>query len=120
MDFRTRMEVAIRTGFDNYVNFEGRAARWQYWHWVIFAVAVGVAVSVLDGIFGTGSLLVVLVSLALLLPGLSYAARRMHDTGRSGWWVLVVLIPFVGWIVLAVLAAQPGQPGANAWGEAPA
>ena len=120
MDFRARLEDAVRTGFNNYANFEGRAARWQYWHWVIFAVAVGVVAGILDTIIGTGNVLGFLSFLALLLPGLGYGVRRMHDIGKSGWWIAVALVPFVGWIWAIYLLAQPGEPAPNAWGAAPA
>jgi uncharacterized membrane protein YhaH (DUF805 family) len=120
MDFRARMEDAIRVGFNNYVNFEGRAARWQFWHWVLFGIAVGIVAAILDSIVGTTNVIGGLASLVLLLPGLGYSARRMHDIGKSGWWVLVALIPFVGWIYFIYLAAQPGVMETNAWGAAPA
>jgi uncharacterized membrane protein YhaH (DUF805 family) len=120
MDFRARIEEAVRVGFDNYANFNGRAARWQYWHWVIFAFGVGVIAGLIDTIIGTTNVVGGLVGLALLLPGLAYAARRMHDIGKSGWWVLVALVPLLGWIYFIYLAAQPSQLQTNEWGAAPA
>jgi uncharacterized membrane protein YhaH (DUF805 family) len=120
VDFRSSLEGAIRVGFDNYANFNGRAARRQYWFWVLFAVLVGLVAGLVDGIIGTGTVLGVIASLALLLPGLAYAARRMHDIGKSGWYVLVAVIPVLGWIYFIYLAVQPGEPQANAWGAAPA
>lgn len=120
MDFRTRIETAVRVGFDNYANFNGRALRWQYWHWVIFAVALGVVTGLLDTILGLPNVLNGLTSLALLLPGLAYAARRLHDTGKSGWFLLLVFIPVLGWIFLIFLLAQPGQLESNEWGSPPA
>ena len=103
MDFRTRIETAVRAGFDNYANFNGRAMRWLYWHWVIFAVGVGVITGLLDTILGLPNLLNGLSTLALLLPGLAYGARRLHDIGKSGWYQLVALVPVLGWIYLIYL-----------------
>ena len=120
MDFRTEIEAAVRNGFENYVNFEGRAARRQFWMWVIFAVGVGIVASIIDGILGLTNVVGALTSLALLLPGLAYGARRLHDIGKSGWYLLAGLIPVLGWIYLIYLYAQPGEMQTNAWGTAPA
>ena len=60
-----------------------------------------------------------IVSLALLLPSLAVNVRRLHDTGRSGWWILIGLIPVIGFIVLLVFECQDSQPGTNAYGPSP-
>ena len=112
---------AIKSGFSNYANFQGRARRSGYWYWYLFTVLVSLAFSVLSGgksdnFFGVIS---GLVGLALFLPGLAYAVRRLHDTNRSGWRVLFVLIPLVGWIFLLVWMVADSEPGDNRFGANP-
>jgi uncharacterized membrane protein YhaH (DUF805 family) len=55
----------------------------------------------------------------MLLPSVAVAIRRLHDIGRTGWWYLIVLVPFVGWIVLIVFFCTKSQDGPNQWGDAP-
>ena len=93
---------AVRSGFLNYANFEGRASRPMFWWWVLFSTIVGLVVSESDA-------LSLLVNLALLMPSLSVGARRMHDIGRSGWWQIVPLYNIY-------LAVQPGDPAMNSYG----
>ncbi|MFN8662756.1 MAG: DUF805 domain-containing protein [Thermomicrobiales bacterium] len=120
---------AIRSGFNNYANFSGRALRSEYWWWVVFAWIAGVVANIVDSALGwrvyettvsgmqqgTGPIAAI-VGLALLIPGLSVAVRRLHDTDRSGWWLLLVIIPIIGWIVLIVFLASSGTPGSNKYG----
>ncbi len=104
MDFMT----AVRTCLSKYVDFSGRARRSEYWYFALFGFLVGIVTGVLDAILGTdydgssGGLINTLGSLALFLPSLAVAVRRLHDTDRSGWWILLGLIPIIGWIVLIV------------------
>ena len=99
---------AIRVCFKKYADFNGRAGRSEYWWFVLFIILVSLAISMvsrpLSGLF----------SLATLLPSLAAAARRLHDTGRSGWWQLIGLIPIIGTIVLIVFLAQEGKTGSDA------
>lgn len=104
-----------------YAVFEGRASRTEYWMYFLFSVIVSIILGVLDSILGIRSsyglgLLGSLYSLAVLLPGLGVTIRRLHDTGRSGWWFLIVLVPFVGWIVLLAFMIRDSQPGDNQYG----
>jgi uncharacterized membrane protein YhaH (DUF805 family) len=101
-----------------YVNFEGRAKREEFWMYFLFYIIIAVAIGVVGGLIGL-SFLSSLYSLALLLPSLSVGARRLHDTGRSGWWQLIGLIPLIGIIVLIVFWAQEGHPDENAFGANP-
>jgi uncharacterized membrane protein YhaH (DUF805 family) len=119
MDFRAEIEAAVRTGFENYVNFEGRAALRPFWMWVIFEVGVQVLAYILDAIVGT-FILGSLVGLALVLPSLAFGSRRLHDTGKSGWYQAAAIIPLIGWIYVIYLFAQPGEMQTNAWGPVPA
>ncbi|MEZ5278024.1 MAG: DUF805 domain-containing protein [Opitutaceae bacterium] len=108
-----------------YAVFNGRARRSEFWYFVLFNLIVSIVLTVVDGITGslnaaTGmGLLSGLYSLAVLIPSISVAVRRLHDTERSGWWVLIGLIPLVGAIVLIVFAVQEGTSGANRFGEDP-
>ncbi len=101
--------------FFNYMNFRDRAARAEYWWWVLFAVILGLIAVGLDLLifrgWETGPFNLV-ISLALFFPGLTVTVRRLHDTNRSGWWILLPVIPailtFAGFI--AALTANPFNP----------
>ena len=101
---------------EHYADFEGRATRQQYWMFVLVYILIAIAVSIVEEILGT-MVLGALLSLALLIPSLAIGARRLHDTGKSGWWQLVCLIPFIGWIIAIVLLAQKGDAGPNKYGS---
>jgi uncharacterized membrane protein YhaH (DUF805 family) len=109
---------AVRSGFENYVNFEGRASRAAYWWWFLFAILVAIGANIIDAIIGA-PIFSLLTGLALLLPGLAVAVRRLHDTGRTGWWILIGLIPFIGFIVLLIFFLEQGNPGPNEYGPPP-
>jgi uncharacterized membrane protein YhaH (DUF805 family) len=110
--------AAISSCLSQYVGFSGRARRSEYWFFVLFAFLVSVAASVLDAAIG-GSVVSVLTSLALCLPSLAALVRRLHDTDRTGWWVLIGLVPFAGAIVLLVYACLDSQPFPNRYGPSP-
>ena len=112
---------SVSTCFSNYANFTGRARRSEFWWFYLFVVIVAVVVQgILALIFGGDSgvyfLLSIIVSVALAIPLYAAGARRLHDTGKSGWLQLLVLIPCVGLIVLIVLWAKEGQPADNQYG----
>jgi uncharacterized membrane protein YhaH (DUF805 family) len=109
---------AIKSGFSNYVNFSGRASRSEYWFWILFYIIVLVVASVLDGVLGTG-LFAPIASLGLFLPGLAVSVRRLHDLDKSGWFILIGLIPLVGFIILIVWYCTKGTPGPNRFGPDP-
>jgi uncharacterized membrane protein YhaH (DUF805 family) len=110
---------AVKSGFDHYVTFSGRASRPAYWWWFLFAIIVAVGASIIDAAIGTFGVISGLAGLALLLPGLSVAIRRLHDTNRTGWWVLIGLIPIIGFIVLLIFYLQEGDAGENDYGPPP-
>jgi uncharacterized membrane protein YhaH (DUF805 family) len=106
---------AVKSGFDHYVKFDGRATRPAYWWWVLFGVLVGIAANLID-VAIDARFVTYLASLALFLPGLSVAIRRLHDTNRTGWWVLIGLVPIIGFIVLLIFFLQQSDPGDNDYG----
>lgn len=121
MDFTT----AVKTCFNKYATFSGRAVRSEYWWFVLFLIIANIVASVLDmAIMGNGGMgfqpISTIFALATLLPSLAAGARRLHDTGRTGWWLLLAFIPILGAIILIWFLAQRGEDGTNAYGPAPA
>jgi uncharacterized membrane protein YhaH (DUF805 family) len=109
---------AIRDAFSKYVTFIGRSSRSAYWWFYLFNLIVVIVAYALDVALGTGGILYGLSALALLLPNLAVSVRRLHDTGRSGWWLLIALIPLIGAIVLLVFFVQDSD-GPNQYGQGP-
>lgn len=101
-----------------YVAFTGRARRQEYWMFILFNIIVSLVIALVDYLIGTASVLGMIYSLAVLLPSLGVTVRRLHDTGRSGWWFLISFIPFVGAIILLVFLCQDSQ-GDNQYGANP-
>jgi uncharacterized membrane protein YhaH (DUF805 family) len=115
---------AVRTCFEKYATFRGRARRSEFWWFTLFVFLVQAGLGVLDtALFGMGPdatrLLNPLFSLAILLPSLAVSVRRLHDIGRTGWWVLIYLVPVVGLLVLLWWYTRPGEAGANRFGPPP-
>lgn len=108
---------AITSGFNKYVTFSGRAARSEFWYWMLFAFIANVVAGIVDGVLGLG-LVGLLVSLALLLPGLAVSARRLHDIDRTAWWLLIALT-MIGIILLIVWDCIKGTTGPNRFGPDP-
>ncbi|HEY3115437.1 MAG TPA: DUF805 domain-containing protein [Chloroflexota bacterium] len=120
MDFQTAFQTAIRTSFNKYATFTGRAARAEFWYFALFRLIVAIVAGILDNaIFRGASPLGAITSLALLLPSLAVSVRRLHDLDKSGWWVLIGFIPVVGWIVLLIWNVNRGTVGPNQYGEDP-
>lgn len=104
-----------------YGDFTGRATRNEYWYFVLFNFLISLGLGIIDNILGFASntgvgLLGGIYGLAVLIPSLAVAVRRLHDTGRSGWWLLISLIPFAGVIVLIIFLASESQNGKNQYG----
>jgi uncharacterized membrane protein YhaH (DUF805 family) len=106
---------AITSGFSNYVNFSSRAIRSEYWYWVLFIILAEIVTSIIDFALGF-QLTTGIFGLATFLPSLAIAIRRLHDLDRSGWWILLVLIPLIGAIVLIVWYCSKGTEGSNRFG----
>jgi uncharacterized membrane protein YhaH (DUF805 family) len=110
-------DEAIRDGLTKYAQFSGRSSRSAYWWFYLFYVLVFIGASILDAVVKTPFFAFVAV-LGLLLPSLGVLVRRLHDTDRSGWWVLISLVPIVGTIVVIVFACTDSGPP-NRYGNAP-
>jgi uncharacterized membrane protein YhaH (DUF805 family) len=106
---------AVKSGFDHYTTFDGRASRAAYWWWFLFAIIAAIAASILDAIIGS-TIIAILVSLGLLLPNISVGIRRLHDINKTGWWILIGLIPLIGFIILIIFYVQQGDAGPNDYG----
>ncbi|HEX5710855.1 MAG TPA: DUF805 domain-containing protein [Sulfuricurvum sp.] len=104
---------------EHYIDFNGRASKAEYWWFFLFNFLVGIAAMVIDKILSTDELFNALVTLALFLPGLAVFVRRMHDTGRSGWWILLSLT-IIGIIPLIIWLVQDGDKNMNQYGSVPA
>lgn len=106
-----------------YVVFSGRARRKEFWMFALINLAISIVLGILDGILGTRSggfgIIGGIYSLAVLLPSLAVSVRRLHDTNRTGWWILIGLIPIVGIIILIVFYATEGAAGDNQYGPDP-
>ncbi|HQU47960.1 MAG TPA: DUF805 domain-containing protein [Casimicrobiaceae bacterium] len=108
-----------------YADFGGRSRRSEYWYFVLFVVLIEIVLMGVERVLGLGSgshgygALSGLFALAMFIPHLAVGARRLHDTGRSGWWLLIGFVPIIGFIVLIVFFVQDGTPGSNAFGPNP-
>lgn len=106
-------QESIQICFQKFADFNGRAKRPEFWWFVLFCFLVALALdmisSSISGIF----------SLVTLIPSLAVGSRRLHDTNKSGWFQLLLLIPILGWIAIIYLQAQPGDTETNQYGETP-
>jgi uncharacterized membrane protein YhaH (DUF805 family) len=107
-----------------YFTFTGRSRRTAYWMFVLFNIIAVILANVIDnvlGLAGDGGYgpVSMIYGLAVFLPGLALAIRRLHDTGRSGWWMLISFLPLIGLIVLIIFFVQDSQPGTNQYGPNP-
>lgn len=109
---------SIRTCLNKYATFSGRARRSEYWWFTLFTALVGLATWLTDYALGT-SFINLATSLALLLPGIAVLVRRLHDTGRSAWWLLLYLVPIAGPIAILVFSVFDSTRGPNAYGPSP-
>jgi uncharacterized membrane protein YhaH (DUF805 family) len=105
-----------RVVLERYAEFTGRSRRAEFWWYFLANFIISVVLNILIGISSIFWVLYVIYGLAVLIPGLAVAVRRLHDTDRSGWWILIGLVPIVGIIVLIVFWATDGTPGPNQYG----
>ncbi len=109
----------------NYAVFSGRARRKEYWMFVLFNVIFSIVAAILDNVLGLAikdvgyGPIYILYALAVFIPGIAVSVRRLHDTGKSGWFILLGLIPCVGGIILLVFMVTAGDVGDNEYGSDP-
>lgn len=112
---------AIRSGFNNYVGFSGRAPRSEYWYWTLFVILVAIVAAILDAaIFPYQQLspFNAITSIILMLPGIAVSVRRLHDMDHTGWWLLILLTG-IGGLVLLIWFCFKGTEGPNRFGPDP-
>ncbi|MBA3706392.1 MAG: DUF805 domain-containing protein [Bacteroidetes bacterium] len=119
-----------------YTDFFGRAIRKEYWMFTLLNIIFAIATMALDNILGTTEisyahngywwdygyqygLFYILYGLFIFIPSIAVTVRRLHDTDRSGWWILIALIPIIGVIWLLILMLMDSQPGSNKYGPSP-
>lgn len=109
-----------------YAEFDGRSRRMEYWMFALFNFIIGFVLGVIEGFAGISEMiggfwgpLSAIYVLATLIPGLAVSVRRLHDTNKSGWWLLIVLIPLIGALVLLVFMLSEGDRGSNRFGPDP-
>ncbi|MDI9408516.1 MAG: DUF805 domain-containing protein [Candidatus Pacebacteria bacterium] len=121
--------AAINSGFIRFADFKGRSVRSEFWFWVLFIFVAELIISwlldftfvglVLERIVGHFLFVVLptLLGLVMVVPNLAVSARRLHDTGRSAWNLLWLLLPIIGWVVLIVFYCLPSEPRKNRFGK---
>lgn len=107
-----------------YAQFSGRSRRKEYWMFVLFNILIAIVLGIVDGMLGFTTqsgigVLGLIYSLAILVPGIAVGVRRLHDTSRSGWWMLIGLVPLIGAVVLIVFFVMDSTPGDNEYGPNP-
>ena len=109
---------AISSGFQKYIDFSRRSRRSEHWYWTLFT-ALGVIITSIVDEATTGFLLELIFALGTFSPSFAVSVRRLHDIDKSGWWLLIALVPIIGWIVLVMWAVRPGAAGRNRFGAEP-
>ena len=108
-----------------YAVFTGRARRKEYWYFFLFNIIISIVLGVIDGVIGSSSpeagmgIMGGIYTLAVLIPNIAVTVRRLHDTDRSGWWLLIAFIPLIGVIVLLAFVGLDSKPGQNQYGANP-
>jgi len=120
MDFKTAISRVLR----NYATFDGRAQRAEFWYWFLFVIVSNMLIAFVETTInaaapGNAAILTGAFSLAVFLPGLAVLVRRLHDTGRSGFWAFLTLVPVLGGLILLIWTATTGTRGPNEYGPDP-
>lgn len=102
-----------------YAQFDGRARRSEFWYFALFSAIISIVLSVISNMIFGSMLLPNLYNLAILVPSLALAVRRLHDIGKSGWFVLLLFVPLIGWAILLYFYAKDSAPGSNQYGPCP-
>ena len=103
----------------NYIEFSGRAHRTEYWMFFLFHMIVTFVIAFVEGMVGSPGFLSMIYALAVMLPSIGVGVRRLHDTGRTGWWLLIAFLPVIGAIVLLVFLVLDTEAGDNQYGSDP-
>jgi len=110
---------------DNYANFQGRARRQEYWMFTLINILFIIGIAIISGVIASITespaimFLYIIYALGVIIPSLAVTVRRLHDTGKSGWYYFISLIPFIGGIWLIILLATEGDKGTNEYGSDP-
>ena len=111
---------------DHYFDFKGRARRTEFWMFILITTIISIVLAVVDNLlnlnFGdadNSGILESIYSLLIFIPSLAVSVRRLHDVGKSGWYLLLWLLPIIGWIWLLVLYCMEGENQPNKWGDNP-
>ena len=103
---------------NQYADFSGRAIRSQFWYFVLFSFIISFVLGIVDGMLFGRQILSMIFNLAVLIPSIAIAVRRLHDLGKTGWWYLLIFVPLIGIIVLIVWFCMKGQTTKNQYGDA--
>lgn len=103
----------------NYAQFNGRARRKEFWMFVLFSSLISIVLGAVEWLMGLPTALSGLYNLGVLVPSFAVLFRRLHDTGRSGWWVLLLFVPLLGALAILFFTVQEGESGENAYGPNP-
>ncbi len=114
-------QSAVTTCLQKYATFEGRASRSEFWYFYLFCVLVNLVAAILDRLISNfhSDPASIIVSIAILVPFIAVAARRLHDLDKSGWWQLLLFIPLIGYLILIIWWATKGTESRNRFGEDP-
>ena len=121
------MEWYLKVMRDNYANFNGRARRKEYWmftlFFLLFALLAGFVIGILSAVGETVAMIAIILAvvwyLAHLVPSLAVTVRRLHDTGKSGWFYLLAIIPYIGGLIIFIFTVMQGDKGDNKYGPDP-
>jgi uncharacterized membrane protein YhaH (DUF805 family) len=109
---------ALNSGFRRFLDFETRSSRSEFWWWWLFSSLLNFNIT-LGTVMTEIGLITFSINILTFIPSLAVAVRRLHDIDRSGWWLLLYLVPIVGWAVLLYWAVTPGRVGPNQYGADP-
>ena len=121
------MEWYLKVMRDNYANFNGRARRKEYWmftlFFLLFALLAGFVIGILSAVGETAAMIAIILAVvwyfAHLVPSLAVTVRRLHDTGKSGWFYLLAIIPYIGGLIIFIFTVIEGDKGDNKYGPDP-
>jgi uncharacterized membrane protein YhaH (DUF805 family) len=124
-DWRLLIVHYYFSAFKKYAVFKGRATRSEYWYFILFNILATLGFGLIDQMIGTFNFdagygpLSAIYTLAMIFPGVGVSIRRLHDTGRSGWWFLITAIPLLGLLVFLYFALLESDPNPNQYGQSP-